>query len=289
VAYEFGGTFNNHMLARLSAFLNNQQLALGGGAGGGGDILGRLAHLLAEQGRIGNLQISYDSGGNPTSCTYGPPSSYIGKLVAAYEILGGDPLFDLQVRQMSQSVFILPPAATLPAQQLSDGSILSQPGLMDAPSCSLVQQMKGPMQEVLQYKRENIERKVRRALDYSDQLGAEITDLIDYLNNDIGLQMLTGQVVTLLNDPMYRAIYNDVNNDIHGKFSHAPFLAYEPGPARTTFSNTGRIEGGINLAGNQASVLNQTPVTPPSTTSAVTPATGPSAGILPPGPPPTTP
>src|SRR6202789_4139699 len=126
------------MLARLSAFLNNQQLALGGG----GDILGRLAHLLAEQGRVGNLQISYDSGGNPTSCTYGPPSSYIGKLVAAYEILGGDPLFDLQVRQMSQSVFILPPAATLPAPQLSDGSILSQPGLMDAPSCSLVQQMK---------------------------------------------------------------------------------------------------------------------------------------------------
>lgn len=292
MSYEFLGTFNNHQFARLSAFLNNQRLALGGGQGGGGDVPGRRLHLLAEQGRLGNLQFTYDSGGNPIGYNAAPPSSYIGKLMQAYEILGGDPLFDLQVRQMSQPVFVQAGTSTTPAQQLSDGSIMGQPGLQDAPSASAVQQMKGWVPDVIQYKRENIERKIRRALDYSDQLTAEITLLSTILNDgtQVGsLASLTSAVVSLLQTPTYRAIYNDVNNDLHGKLTHAPFSAYDPGPDRSVFANYVRAEGGPVLPGQQALPVNQTPVTPPSTTSAVTPATGPSAGILPPGPPPATP
>ena len=245
---------------------------------------GRLQHLLAEQGRIGTLQFTYDAGGNPQGYSASPPSSYIGKLIQAYEILGGDPLFDLQVRQMSQPIFIVAGTETTPAQQLSSGDILGQPGLQDAPTATAVQQMKAWAPDVLQWKRENIERKVRRALDYSDQLTAEINTLSMIMNSSTtsgSLAYLTSQVTTLLADPTYRAIYNDVLQDLHGKYSHAPFAAYEPGPNRQIDPNFVRGEGGPVLPGQQAASTNQTSTTPQSTQNAATPLTGPSTGILP--------
>ncbi len=244
MAYDFLGTFNNHQFARLDSFLTNQ----------GVDIPGRLAHLIAEQSRIGTLTFSYDSGGNPIGYNASPPTSYIAKLVAAYEILGGDPLFDLQIRSMSQPVFVVAGDSVVPSQQLSSGDVLGMAGLNDGLTAQLVQQMRQQAQEAIQYKRENIERKVRRAMDYSDQLGAEITLLKNVLNDATALGSLanlTNQVTTLLADPTYRAAYNDTNNDIHGKLTHAPFSQWDPGPDRQAPPVTVRVDGGVSQGGNQ--------------------------------------
>jgi hypothetical protein len=245
VAHDFLGTFNNHQFSRLQAFLQNQQ----------SDVPGRVLHLLAEQQRIGTLQFTYDSGGNPIGYNANPQTSYIGKLMMAYEILGGDPIFDLQIRSMSQPVFMLAGSETTPAQQLSSGDILGTHGLRDAPSAAYVQQMKGWTEDVVQYKRENIERKIRRMMDYSDQLGAEIQTLSIILNDGKttgSLADLLTQVTNLLSDPSYRPIYNDTTGDIHGKLSHAPFSQYDPGPNRTIDPNWVRTDGGAILPGQQS-------------------------------------
>ncbi len=221
----------------------------------------RILHLVAEQQRIGQLLFTYDAGGNPTGYNASPKTSYIGKLIMAYEILGGDPFFDLQIRSMSQAVFVVAGTETTPAQQLSSGDILAQPGLMDGISALLVQQMQSWSEDVIQYKRENLERKIRRAVDYSDQLGAEIKVLSAILNDAStsgSLANLTQQVQTLLADTTYRPIYNDVNNDVHGKLTHAPFSAYDPGPNRTIDPNYVRADGGPVIPGQQAPNTNKT-------------------------------
>lgn len=262
MALDFLGTFNNHQFARLSAFLQNQS----------NDVPGRVLHLLAEQQRIGFIQFTFDSGGNPIGYNANPATSYIGKLMMAYEVLGGDPIFDLQIRSMSQPVWVLGGTETTPGQMLSSGDILGTPGKRDAFSAALVQQMKTWSEDVIQYKRENIERKIRRALDYSDQLTAEITTLANILNDNTNLGSLadlTNQIMQLLGDPTYRPIYNDTTNDVHGKFTHAPFSQYEPGPMRTIDDAYVRGEGGIILPGQQSS-----PVTPPATTGTGSGGTG---------------
>ena len=247
MAFDFGGTFNNHQVSRLVAFSQNQFV----------DAAGRVIHLSAEIARIGNIIFQYDAGGNPVSYTAGPNNSYIGKLVMVYEILGGDPLFDLQVRSQAQAVYLVGASSkTAPAQQMSSGDIVGQPGLSDALSSALVQQMKSWTEEVIQYKRENIERKVRRAIDYVDQLTAEknlILAATSGATTSGSVANLTTQIATLLADPTYRAIYNDTTNDYHGKFAHAPFGPFNPGPNRTLGPGTVRVDGGPIVSGVQTS------------------------------------
>jgi hypothetical protein len=230
------------------------------------DAPGRINHLTAEIGRIGNINFTYDAGGNPTSYVASPKSSYIGKLVMVYEILGGDPLYDLQVRSQAQAVYLVAGTKTAPAQMMSSGDIVGQPGLDDALSCSLVQQMKGWTEEVIQYKRENIERKVRRALDYVDQLTAE-QKLLLLMTSDATTQGshadLTTQIAALLADPTYRAVYNDTNNDFFAKFVNAPKGAMNPGPNRTVGPGTVIVDGGVLISGQQTSPSGTgTPPTP---------------------------
>jgi hypothetical protein len=215
----------------------------------------RILHLTAEIGRIGSLTFVYDAGGNPVSYSAGPNNSYIGKLMMVYEILGGDPLFDLQVRSQAQAVYLVASADHMtPAQQMSSGDIVGSGGLNDALACSLIQQMKAWTEDVIQYKRENIERKVRRALDYVDQLTAEKNLLLTATSNSMtsgSVASITQQITTLLADPTYRAVYNDTNNDYHGKLTHAPFGAYNPGPNRTIDPGTVRVDGGPIQSGVQ--------------------------------------
>jgi hypothetical protein len=245
VAYDFGGTFNNHQFARAAAFAQNQQV----------DVPGRITHLAAEIQRIGTIVFQYDAGGNPTGYSADPPTSYIGKLVMAYEVLGGDALFDLQIRSMSQSVFVVAGTNTTPSQQLSSGDIIGMPGQMDALSSNLIQQMRAWTPEAIQYKRENIERKVRRAMDYADQLNAEIQTLTIILNSSAtsgSLADTVSQVMTLLADPTYRATNTDTSGDIHGKRSRAPFSQWDAGPNRgPLLPVTTRMDGGVSIGGEQ--------------------------------------
>ena len=225
--------------------------------------------------RIGTIIFEYDAGGNPISYNAGgsptqPATTYIGKLVAAYEVLGGDPLFDLQIRSMSQPVFLLQGTNTTPPQQLSSGDIMAQPGLMDGPSADLIQQIRAWAPDVMQFKRENIERKVRRAMDYVDQLNAEINSLtyiVADVSNPDSIASVIAQIQTLLADPNYRRCYNDLNQDFQGKLPHAPFAAWDPGPDRSVAPNTTIADGGPSVTGAQVPQGNTPPQAPGGSTA----------------------
>lgn len=220
------GTFNKSQFARLTVYARSQL----------GYIDLRVKHLTIEQQRIGFLQFLYDSGGRPTSYSTGSPgfTTYIGKLMSAYEVLGGDPFYDLQVRGMNDPVYFLKGSETATAKMLSNGEPLPLPGLSDGDSGNAVRSIKSWTRGNID-RLERIERKVRRALDYSDQLQTEINELKRIKQSvevEGSLENLISLVNQLFGDPSYRAIADDNGQDPFGKYTHAPMSSYDQGGTR---------------------------------------------------------
>ena len=209
----------------------------------------RIEHLQAEHDRIGNLAFAYDSGGSPTGYTNDPPMTYCGKLFGAYEALGGDAEFDLQVRGTSQPVFRLEGSETQPSQLMSNGEVVGVQGLSDAESAVIMQKMRVWVEDDLQRRRESLERKIRRAIDYAEQLKAEINELKTIKANaevDGSLEFYINEMDSLTTDRRYTAITDDAENpDPHGKFARAPVAGYMPGPKGATATTYERTLNGL--------------------------------------------
>ena len=239
MAYNFQGTLTATQFARFKIYVRNQvQL-----------IDARIAHLKAERDRIGDLAFAYDSGGLPTAYANDPPMTYCGKLFGAYEALGGDVEFDLQVRSTSQPVFLLKGDETRSPQLMSNGEVLCVGGLSDAESALYMQKIRGWVESDLQRRRESLERKIRRAIDYAEQLDTEINEL-ELLkasaDTDGSLEFYIKEMDALANDPRYTAVTNDTNNpDPHGKFARAPVAGYMPGPKGTAATSYERTLDGL--------------------------------------------
>lgn len=224
--FEFLGTFTKSQFDRFAGFVRDQTSL----------IDGRLVHLKAEKARIGNLAFAFDAGGVPTHVTSDAPTTYVGRLFGVYEALGGDAFFDLQVRSTSQPVFKLKGDEVKNSQVMSNGEVIGTPGLSDAESALLMQQARSWVSDTLSYRRDALERKIRRAIDYADQLQAEINQL-QALKAEAtvsgALEFVLGGIQQLLSDRQYMAASNDgTKPDPHGKLAYAPFAAYMPGPKR---------------------------------------------------------
>lgn len=222
--FDFLGTFNRSQFNRLAAFARDQ-LPL---------IDARIAWLNMEIIRVGSLVMAKDPKGNPTGYAAGNPDAYIGKLTSAYEILGGNPFYDLQVRQMSESIYLLKGDEVSAPKFFSSGDPVPEGSLADAPSANLVSELKSWLETTIDRK-EYLERKIRRAIDYVDQLQAEISTLerIRGAAEASGsLENIISQVGTLISDKSYRAVADDKGRDKFGKYTKARYSAYEPGPGR---------------------------------------------------------
>lgn len=223
---DFLGTFNKSQFTRLATYARSQMVYI--------DL--RIQHLTIEQQRIGFLQFAYDTGGRPTSYSTGSPgfTTYIGKLMSAYEVLGGDPFYDLQVRGKNDPVYYLKGTETATAKMMSNGEPIPLPGLSDGDSGNAVRSMKSWTRGNLD-RLERVERKVRRAIDYSDQLQSEIHELNlikKSVEVDGSLENLIALVGQLFIDPGYRAIADDKGKDPFGKYTHAPMSSYDQGGTR---------------------------------------------------------
>jgi hypothetical protein len=235
VAFEWGGTFNKSQFDRLAAFARAQVA----------DVNARITHLTAERSRVGIITFKYDKG-NVVNYGASPPDSYIGKLLSAYQVLGGDPFFDMQIRQKTQPLFLARADETTNARQLSDGRVVTSEALADGPSALLVQQLTAWMSESMQYKRDALERKIRRAIDYADQLDEEIQLLsVVKQGKEVGgsVENILDQLQQLIQDRTYRAIADDKGQDPNGLKAYAPFSAYEPGPNRPSEGYERTLEG----------------------------------------------
>lgn len=249
MAFDWLGTFNKSQFDRFAEFAR-QQL---------GQIGRRSTHLQLDLERLGNLQFVYNTDGTPAQWSVSSSDTYIGRLIAAYEILGGNVLFDLQVRAKTETqvVYMLPGSEAVPPTTMSNGDIIGARGLGDGLSAEYMQSARSWLAAPLHYRRTYLERKVRRAIDYRDQLEEEV-QLLKTIQSDAktydSLEYIFTQINGLFPDFQYRAIYDDKGKDPHGKHTMAPFLPYsltqaDPEVVGTVPHAPGRDDDGFREGG----------------------------------------
>lgn len=219
MSFEFLGTFNRTQFGRFLAFVRSQVPVLDS----------RIVHLNAEIARVGELTFTFDNENLPVQVT-ATDGSYLAKLLAAYLVQGGNPFLDLRTRNRDQAIFVVQGTASQEAQYMSNGEPLPQKGLQDAYSAELIRSLREPFLETLHLRFGSLERKIRRALDYSDELRKEVTVLSIYQEAatvEGSLEYIANQIEQLFSDRNYRAIYDDGGNDPLGINTYAPFSQYD--------------------------------------------------------------
>jgi len=244
MSFEFQGTFNRSQFERLRTFLAGQLQV----------ITERINHLNYESERVGRLDFLYDSDGILLGWEIVPEGSHLSQLFQAYEVQGGDVLYDLNCRARGNPIFRRRGTETDESQLMSNGEIIGLPGLADALTGGFINSLRTPHADVIRWRRDYLERKIRRLLDYYDQLQEEILEL----TKSLGAETSTGsflwwvnQVNQYIDDPEYRACYDDMGSDPHGKLVYAPFSAYDAGPERGPAQSTQRQTGGVVKRGQQ--------------------------------------
>ncbi len=240
MTFQFKGTFNKSQYDRLAAFLRSQVQY----------CERRIKHLRAAKVRVGSLVMRFSQQDNtPIGYVVDSKQSRLGQLVAAYEVLGGNPFYDLQIRSLSDPVFLLKGSPNDAANMYSNGEPVPTGVLADARSARLMESATKWAYGTLDRQRHSLEHKIRRTVDYSDQLGREISllqTIMSTAQQEGSLEDTLTRIEELFSDKRYRAIYDDGKEDPYGKLTYAPFAEYEPGPGRATTS-TGyeRGENGI--------------------------------------------
>jgi hypothetical protein len=224
MAYDYLGTFNRSQWEKFLAFARSQLPY----------VTARIRFLSLEISRIGTVSFKYDEG-VPQGYAATPTDSYLGKLLAAYEVMGGDPFQNLRVRQKTQPVYILQGDESTPPQFTSSGEVVGGKGLLDGPTAELMRAAREWVDETLQARFNRLERKIRRAMDYSDQLQQEALSLqvIQQAAQIEGsLEFIAAQIDEYLMDHNYRAIYDDSGSDPFGLKVYAPFSSYDGAPPK---------------------------------------------------------
>ena len=240
MAFDFLGTWNKSQMDRAFAFVRSQ-LPL---------VKARIEHLTAEQIRIGSIMFRYDDHGAAIGCKADSNTSYMGKLFRAYQALGGDPFIDMNLRLESQAIFLTSGTEQSVPQLMSNGEVVGAPGLADSPSAETMRQVLAWVNTTLWYRRENLERKIRRALDYREQLSHEVT-LLQTIQAEAtvesSLEWAYTTLMDLITDGMYRAVTDDHGGDILAKQTMAPFSSYDQGPDSVPggATTTQRQDGGL--------------------------------------------
>jgi hypothetical protein len=245
MAFDFLGTFNAAQYERLSGFIRSQVKF----------VEARVNHLEAEKIRVGQVIFRFDQG-VPIGYAGDPPESYLGKLLSVYEVLGGNPGVDLRVRLPTDPVFMLPGDEVTSPHTMSNGEAIGGKGLSDADSAELVRSYRASFNDTIYRRFDALERKIRRAVDYADQLEEEIAGLKklvvsftaeDFatvgqisaeqfqtgnfslnLPQDGSLANLESQIRQLIADPNYRALTTDAGENAElGLDVYAPFSAYD--------------------------------------------------------------
>lgn len=222
----FLGTFNRSQFTRFIAFARVQLPA----------ITARIGHLEVEQARIGTISFTGNDGkGVSTNFTVAPDDSYMAKLVTAYEVLGGNPFLDLRLRLLNQPIFVVKGTEAQGPTIMSNGEAIGGRGLVDSVSAGLMRSASTWIDDTCKDRFDYLERKIRRALDHSDQLGIEIAQLqLAQASASINgsVEFIAEQIEILFKDRNYRTIYDDANGDPLGLKTYAMFSSYDAGGGR---------------------------------------------------------
>jgi hypothetical protein len=190
MAFGFYGTFTTGQLQQLVDFSLIQER----------DLVARGSWLSAQLTRNGIFTTEYNPQTHLPRSFSASAGSYAAKLLQAYRILGGTPENDFMLRSTDQAVFLTrgknintSTTATDPtagySDTLSNGRRVRGSQRFDRDVGVQVTKLKSWQIEAVKHKREHLEFKIKRALDYSDQLQREIAVIEVLLDVDQGRQV----------------------------------------------------------------------------------------------------
>lgn len=164
------------------------------------DLAKRRLWLMAQLTRNGVFSTEYDPQTHLPKAFSASAGSYAAKLLQAYRILGGTPEKDFMLRTSDKPVFLtrgknidtgvtaVDPTAGY-SDVLSNGRRVRGSQRFDRDVGVQVERLKAWQSEAIKRKREHLEFKIKRALDYSDQLQREIAVLKVLLDETSGRQV----------------------------------------------------------------------------------------------------
>jgi hypothetical protein len=163
-------------------------------------------------------------------------SGYAGKLFTAYKALGGNPETEMLLRTSDKPVFltrgtnISPSAGSDPtsgySEMFTNGRRIRGGQRFDRDLGVQVDRLKSWQLEAIKRKRERLEIKIKRALDYSDQLQREI-DVITILLDDSSGAMVDDQI-RKIEFYMFRTGAQNVVQDIIDVFGFGIGRPFDP-------------------------------------------------------------
>ena len=173
MAFNFFGTFTSAQWEAFRAFTVMQS----------SELDARVAWLKAELLRVGIFETSYDNNNTPVSFTCMPVYSYGAKLLSAYRVLGGEPERDFLLRTRNMPVY-LKRSVNGYSDEYTNGRVHRGEMRNDRDIGLVVEKLKWWQLEAIKMKREHLEFKIKRTLDYSDQLDQELQLLKRYLADE---------------------------------------------------------------------------------------------------------
>lgn len=185
MAFNFFGTFTRAQWFDFRDFASVQRV----------ELEARKRWTKAELTRTGVLACTYSDDNSTPISFQASPKTYIGKLLLAYRMLGGVPEHDMLLRNRSQAVFLNQGVDTDDIPAYSNGRVPRGDQRFDRTLGLSVEAMKNWQLEAIKAKREHLEFKIKRALDYSDQLEQEL----EVLSNLIDSIAIDEQVMTIEN------------------------------------------------------------------------------------------
>jgi len=183
MAFSFFGTYTTAQFEELRKFSKIQER----------DIQDRITWLDAAISRNGIFITNYDEQSNlPTSFTCLVPS-YGSKLLSAYRALGGNPERDFMLRTRNKPVFLergknissdIEDSNSGYSETFTNGRRIRGDQRFDRDVGIVVNKLKSFQYEAIKRKREHLEYKIKRCMDYSDQLQSEKDALELMLSED---------------------------------------------------------------------------------------------------------
>lgn len=198
MAFNFYGVFTTGQFDKFYYFAKIQEQ----------DLLKRISHLEKRKSQIGTVRTDYDPVTN-YPVLYEPeiPYSYIDKLFLAYKALGGKPEEDFLIRNRDQPVYLktgedltndIYDLTGGDSREFSNGRLNRMGNIRaDRPMGIQIDRMKNWQLEVIKYKRESLEYKIKRALDLSDEIQKEIDLLKSMIDTEDPIRSLDGMLASV--------------------------------------------------------------------------------------------
>lgn len=233
MGFNFQGTFTKTQWRDFSDFTAIQKY----------ELEARKRWIDAELTRTGQVTCVYDDFNMPVSYD-ASPTSYIGKLLLAYRMLGGVPERDMLLRTRDQVVFLQRGVDEYDDPPYTNGRQDRGSQRFDRSLCQKIERLKGWQLEIIKSKREIIEYKIKRAMDYADQLSEESKLLKALIDNSLVDTQIMDTETAMLEPNTYNIPTNDGD----------PFGLFIGKPADGAFEDAGTAAAQGNERVPQSSV-----------------------------------